>query len=143
MKRMHACAANHELAIEESTAHILGNAGFSLLEVLVAVAVIGGSLSVVIGALGSQARAADGFCRQQEARSVLDDAVERFQFGGCAFGDSLITGRYAVYELQIEMPPLAGIPGNVEPGVISLRWKDHDQERHASMNAWRPRPSAG
>jgi prepilin-type N-terminal cleavage/methylation domain-containing protein len=124
-----------------------GRAGFSLVEVLVTVAIVGSAVVGLLGVVRTQIRATDALRCHSEARLLLQEAADRFQFGEeateDATGDSLIVGRHGSYQIFFQPD---GIPsgdaavsgdGGVERWKIGVRWKQGGQEHSLVWVAWR------
>ena len=140
-----------------------GNAGFSLLEVLVTVAIVGVALTVLSGVQRTQMRSLARLRVHAEARLLLAQAVERFQYGDGVAADSLIAGEYAEYRLAVvDLAEAAaeGAPPAAQPGDpaaeqrflldvpefgrrrIKIAWAEREGERALALEAWRFEPAA-
>ena len=137
-------------------------AGFSLLEVLVTVALVGVSLTVLSGIQRTQMRSLAKLRAHAEARLLLEQAVERFQYGDGLAADSLIAGEYAEYRLAFadlaesaeEGAQPVTLPGDPEAEQlfllnvpefgrrsVAIVWDDRGAEQQLAIEAWRFQPA--
>lgn len=136
--------------------------GFSLVEVLVTVAIVGTALTVLLGIMRLQIRSTRVLRSHSEARLLLEGAINRFQYGDGAHADSLIQGEFGVYRLSFAPAPGTGasalptassgerlVSGGVaSPGAellddpqllrrrVSIGWTDGGRGRDISLDAW-------
>lgn len=119
--------------------------GFSLIEVLVTVTIVGTALTGILAIMRAQVRALDVLRTHQEARLLLTRAVERFQYGDGAGPDSLIAGKYATYALSLrDDPDPASCPAELrrdglETKTIGIHWTVRGREQALQWSAWRMR----
>jgi prepilin-type N-terminal cleavage/methylation domain-containing protein len=117
--------------------------GFSLIEVLVTVTIVGAALGGILTIMRAQMRALDALRTHQEARLVLERAVDRFQYGDGLAPDSLVNGKYAAYSLSLhDDPDPAACPielrrAGLETRKIAIRWTVRGQEQMLIWSAWR------
>lgn len=138
-------------------------AGFSLVEVLVTVALLGVVLTAIMGILRHQIRSMASLRSHSEARLYLEQAVDRFQYGDGAQSDSLIQGRFAEYRLSFapvsDLDDARILPGTwtAEPDSAalsllddgefhrrraSIRWTEHGRDQALAIEAWRFLPES-
>lgn len=139
--------------------------GFSLVEVLVTVALVASAMTAIMGVARRQVRTTALLRTHAEARGLLAQTASRFQCGyGCP-SDTLIQGQFAEYRLssaaepaQSAEPPLgSGGPAGRRGADasdplkdsamvhkrIEIRWQDIDRERSIAVDAWRFEPEGG
>jgi len=138
--------------------------GFSFIEVLVALAIIAGAVTVVIGGLRKQVRTTRVLQVHSEARMILQQVADRFQYGEGAPTDSTVTGEFQEYRIRFrevgedgdqpidlpegeappatfELPPeTAGEQERLEKYVISVSWIEDEAPNDLRVEAWRLPP---
>lgn len=118
-------------------------AGFSLVEVLVTVAIVGSALTVLLGTLRAQVHSLRELRSHSEARLLLEQAVNRYQYGDGAESDSLIVGMHGEYALSFE--DVAG-PADIIGDRrflcrrVVVQWSTDDKSSGISIDAWRFEP---
>lgn len=133
--------------------------GFSLIEVLITVALVGSALTALLGTLRTQTRSVGRLRSHQEARLLLEQAVERFQYGDGCETDSTIQGQHGVYRLSFSPAALTDNGGSSSPSPegkapsvletpelhlrrVSVHWGGEGKETRISMHAWRFAPES-
>ncbi len=133
-------------------------AGFSLLEVLVTVAIVGVALTVISGIQRMQIRSLGNLRSHAEARLLLEQAVDRFQYGDATTADSLIAGEFSEYRLAFidvvdleasgsqpaalpddpvaEQMQLLDVP-EFSSRLVEISWDERGAEQQLAIEAWR------
>jgi prepilin-type N-terminal cleavage/methylation domain-containing protein len=76
--------------------------GFSFVEVLVCLAIIGSSAVVLMGAIRQQALTVSALQRHSEARILLEQMANTFQYGDGFHADSLVAGVHGTYSVRFQ-----------------------------------------
>ncbi len=140
--------------------------GFSLIEVLVTVAIITVSLVVLFGAMRQQIFVVQKLRPHSEARILLNQAVNQFQYGDSIETVGQVRGQYGEYnisfqDLPVERRPLRFLTtiqdefptapevdyetGDIneqalECKQINIKWQVGSEEQALSVDAWRYQP---
>ena len=106
-------------------------AGFSLLEAVVALTIVGTASVGALAAFGTQLRATDRARRALEARALADDRLARLRLASASelepLADSLRSGRFtAPFEAYAWEADSRAIPGrkDVFELIVDIRWDD-------------------
>ncbi len=134
--------------------------GFSLLEVLVTVAIATAALTTLMGMLRQQVRSVRDLRAHAEARLLLEAAVNRFQYGDGEGVESDIVGKHGRYRISF-LPATPSGEATVDFGsvadpsavaaavpdwfddlrllrrIVSVEWREGEETMALSLEAWR------
>jgi len=123
--------------------------GFSLLEVMVTVVIIAGALAILLGILRLQIRSMRDLRIHTEARTLLQEKADQFQYGSGAESEDEIQGKYSLYLVtftaiadsgssETDAVALGSLSDSrLKHRRIQIRWSDREGEKNLWLDAWR------
>lgn len=122
-------------------------------------AIVGGSIVVILGGFRQQIHTTKALQAHSEARILLEQIADGFQYGETTPSDSVVVGTHAKYVVKFSDPPAVEahgrgtITGSSESPTIELgrlkkfritvSWEESGKGNQIGLDAWRYEPDGG
>lgn len=103
-----------------------GDRGFSLIEVMVALAVLGAGVLGVLGALTLASRVSDGAFHRQQVIALAEERMEILIHDLAEPGEQQLEGTRGRYQWQVELQER---DHGLVRGVVRVAWTQRGEER--------------